>query len=183
VEQVLFRLEESSQEETLQRILVELATPTSVEGASLGYSTSVSPSLMGALSYLEEGVAARGGYPFARLYASFRDDGAFGLLAGEGSRQAFLAIRRKIALGQGEIPPPDSLPFGVIGMALPGWVLLFDEDLEGPVRDELGPDVSAAYLPLGAEDLAELGPERDDAEILGRLLRAALEGLPDREEP
>jgi hypothetical protein len=180
VEQVLFRLGDSSEEESLQRILVELATPRREEGECPGYATRVSSSLLGALCYLDGDGGERA--PFCRLYAAFPAEGACGLIVGEGAREAFMKIRGRTVSGEGFLPPVESLHFGLIGLALAGWVLLFDEDLDDPVQESLGPDVRAAYLPLDEETLSELSPETGDAPVLRVLLAAALEGLSEREE-
>lgn len=180
---LLLPLREGRVEEDLHDLLLRVAEEGKGEAPLVGYSTEVAPSLRDTLAFLEEDPwGDRGLVPcWVRLYAAFSDEGDQALLVGEGLR------RRSSDLPTGswgrETPASrGKAPWGLIGMASPGWVLLFDETLEYPVQEPLNERVRTAFLPLDAQDGGLLGPSQDTRIVQGALIRALLESLPDRED-
>ena len=180
---LLLPLREGRTEEDLHDLLLKVAEDGQDQPPLAGYPVEVAPNLRDTLAFLE-------GFPleapdspslWVRLYAAFSDEGDQALLVGEG------LARRRADLPPGKwgesVPAPRGrASWGLIGMAVPGWVLLFDESLEYPVQEPLNERVRTAFLPLDAQDGALFGPSQDTRIVQGTLLRALFEALPDRED-
>ena len=117
-----------------------------------------------------------------RLYASLGGNSPVALLCGEELEEALASLRER---GEGDPPlkesslDPSERSWGIIGLALPGWVILFSEDVEEACQDVFDGGFSVAYLPVGA-DSSLVDPFLPTKEAWRRLFAMVLRSLPHR---
>lgn len=70
--------------------------------------------------------------------------------------------------------------WGLIGIAAPGWVLLFEEDLDYPVKDYLNDSIKVGYIPADESFLDSVGPSLNTNALFLSLLELILQNLPGR---
>ncbi len=73
--------------------------------------------------------------------------------------------------------------WGLIGMAIAGWVILFSDSVTLASRMSLHQEgVNVAFIPARETWLEQVGPEVTEKAILSRLLPFIFEALPEQEE-
>ncbi|HPI97123.1 MAG TPA: hypothetical protein PLV56_00150 [Synergistales bacterium] len=174
----------------LEELLLSLARHESSSPAS-GYSFSVEGYLKETLSYFElqgQELDTPGAFPIFRVYSEVREEPEKALVAGDSLRNWGDHILRNQPL-RGLISyiyisssfPPD-VDWGLIGIATPGWVLLFDEDSEYVNRAAISDDVKVIYCPSDENFLDRFSPDVETLPSLEMTLKMILENVPPRSE-
>lgn len=158
-----------------------------------GYSVDVADSLRGGLSFIEgddESEAYCKGLllSLARVYVSMDDAGGAVLIAADSmeERARWISSQWKSRSGKtfnGVIHhtyPGNG--WSLVGIAAPGWMVLFDDETEGAEQDWLEADLRVAYLPADDEVLAFLSPDRRSTDVLSLLAEYLLTCLPARND-
>lgn len=146
-----------------------------------GYARTVGDDLLPALRFLDAAADPPLRGPL-RLYASLGGNSPVALLCGEELEEALASLRER---GEGDPPlkesslDPSERSWGIIGLALPGWVILFSEDVEEACQDVFDGGFSVAYLPVGA-DSSLVDPFLPTKEAWRRLFAMVLRSLPHR---
>ena len=148
-----------------------------------GYARTVGDDLLPALRFLDAAVGSPLRGPL-RLYASLGESSPLALLCGEEVEGALASLRER-----GEASPslrerlldPSERRWGIIGLVLPGWVILFSEDVEVACQDVFDGGLSVVYLPV-VEDSALIDPFLPTEEAWFRLFAMVLRSLPHRRE-
>lgn len=178
-------------DETLRWILMEAARKKGT-GSSIpvGYQKTLNDELsrfIPLLPGLEEGRHVEP-LPLFRLYAFISDDETLALLHGENAtemaQKVQVAFPRSIHSAERALTDGKAYlerDWGLIGLALPGWVILFSDDVKTTCQDAVEGDTRAAFLPAIEEWLNRIGPEIEDEELLSLLLGFFLNSLPERE--
>lgn len=189
----ILRLEPDA-EAHLQRLLIAMTlflSSLSKSRGEVGYGFDVEDqSLRSMLSYLDW-KPNRGSDSVVpsllRLYASFEEEAATALIVGDDLSRFDLWAHQKLS-------PSDRLEggksvdgivekqWGLIGMSLPGWMVLFDDGILFPTQDKMGKDFRALYLPLETEDLEVFGPQATSLEIALFLVDFLAQSLPSRSQ-
>jgi len=158
-----------------------------------GYSVEVADSLRGGLSFLEgDGDTDSLGkgllLSLARVYVSMDEEGGSVLIAADSmeERARWISSQWKSRSGEnfnGVIHHTyQGNGWSLVGIATPGWMVLFDDETENAEQDWLEADLRVAYLPPDDEVLEFLSPEKTSAEVLSLLAEYLLFCLPSREE-
>ena len=74
----------------------------------------------------------------------------------------------------------EEIEWGLIGIAAPGWVLLFEEDLDYAVKDYLNDTIKVGYIPADESFLDSVGPSLNSNVMLQSLFELILQNLPRR---
>lgn len=185
---------EPDAEAHLQRLLIAmtlfLSLPLKPQG-EVGYGFDVEDqSLRSMLSYLDWKPNRRFdsvGPSLLRLYASFEEETATALIVGDDLSLFDLWADKKFPhsdrLEGGSLV--DGIPekqWGLIGMSLPGWMVLFDNETFFPTQDKMGRDFRALYLPLETEDLEVFEPQATSLEVALFLVDFLAQSLPLRSQ-
>ena len=183
-----------TRETILEEILLSLARYEATCPAS-GYSFTVEGYLKETLSYLdihETDTDEKGKCPLYRVYTEVVDAPGQVLVVGDSLRdwgnKAVISPPLKDLITYIYISSKFSkdLEWGLIGIATPGWVLLFDEDSVYLNRSEISRNVKVVYCPSDELFLDRLSPEVDTHISLEMIMRMLLENVPprqDREDP
>ena len=167
-----------------QWILLSLAE-TLYEGPAQGpgYARTVSDGLISGLRFLETTVGPSLWGPL-RLYASLGESPPLALLCGEAMERPLASLRERIEAPYRLIERDLDLStrsWALIGLALPGWVILFSEDVEEACQDAVEGAFSVVYLPAREIDDALLDPLLSTAQAWHHLFTMTLRSLPHRE--
>ena len=158
-----------------------------------GYSVEVADSLRGGLSFIdgEDDADTLGKgllLSLARVYVSMDETGGTVLIAADSmeERARWISTQWKSRSGKNyngvihhTYPGND---WSLVGIAAPGWMVLFDDETENAEQDWLEADLRVAYLPPDDEVLAFLTHEKSSADVLSLLAEYLLFCLPAREE-
>lgn len=174
----------------LEELLLSLARHESSSPAS-GYSFTVEGYLKETLSYFELQGAEfeeKKGFPIFRVYSEVREQPEQALVAGDSLRSWGDHILRNQPL-RGLISYiyisssfPTEVEWGLVGIATPGWVLLFDEDSEYVNRAAISEDVKVIYCPSDEVFLDRFSPDVETLPSLEITLKMILENVPPRSE-
>ena len=158
-----------------------------------GYSVEVADSLRGGLSFIEgDGDTDALGkgllLSLTRVYVSMDEEGGSVLIAAESmeERARWISEQWKSRSGKNfngvihHTYPGNG--WSLVGIAAPGWMVLFDDETENAEQDWLEADLHVAYLPPDDEVLEFLTPEKTSVEVLSLLAEYLLFCLPSREE-
>lgn len=154
-----------------------------------GYPVDVADSLRRGLSFFEEAEEGKEGgkdirLPLSRVYVSMEEEGGTVLIAADSMKERAEWISRKWKNPSGKNfngSISGSCPKGewsLVGLAAPGWMLLFDDGVSAAEQDYLNPEVRVAYLPADEKILQFLSPERSTGEVLSLILEYVLSSLP-----
>jgi hypothetical protein len=183
VDVVLFNVPEDAADNLAERILGLVA---SVSGeASLGFETPVDPSLLPGLGYLESRRDAfpEGGNLFwVRVYEADDPAGRRLLITGEKLSMLLpgvVEIMRAEGVRSHRQAPLGLLPgeegWSLVGMAFPGWILLFDPEAKTVQKSEYGENVTIMSIPAPPGcPLENLSPTEPTTEAMGILIRHLL---------
>lgn len=175
---------------TLRWILLEAARKDRVpDFLPEIYTNTIGAELSPLLSLLpgfERGESVK---PFSlfRLYAFLTEDETLALLLGGKAEE----IARKT---QATFPLSTNLEervledgkaylqrdWELIGLALPGWVILFSDDVETACQDIVEGEIRAAFLPAKNEWLNRVNPEVEDKTLYPLILNFFLDALPEK---
>ncbi len=158
-----------------------------------GYSVEVADSLRGGLSFIDgdDGVDyshKNSLFSLSRVYVSMDETGGSVLIVADSmeERARWISTQWKSRSGKnfnGVIHhsyPEDA--WSLVGLAAPGWMMLFDDETEGAEQDWLDADLHVAYLPVDERVLDFLSPDRSSAEVLSLLTEYLLSCLPARSD-
>lgn len=174
------------EEAFFQEVLLSLAAASaSKERSCAGYAREVRPDLVPSLRFLKAPTENRPAWGVLRLYASLGDTPSLALLCGESLQEPLAYLRSQ---GRGRLLREASVSqeersWGLIGLSLPGWVILFSEEVDEACRDGLDEGFSVAYLPAKGVSLSLLDPTLPAEEALQLLFFMTLQALPERGEP
>lgn len=178
-------------DETLRWVLLKAAGNTGDRGPlPVGYPRDLTGDLSRFVPFLPPLVEPGCEKPLhlLRLYAFITDETSLALIAGDRAEELSAELRKsfpetvrsaeRTLSGNGIYLERD---WGLIGMALPGWIVLFSDDADLACRMSLEGGIRAAFLPAREEWLNRVGPEVTEEETLKRLLTFFFESLPEQE--
>jgi hypothetical protein len=172
-------VDDESLEGRLHGLLERVARRGEIPGGiPVGYETHVGPFLMDTLSFFDDPIPSASGW--VRLYASFSEERGTALMVGEGLD----GLSRDLPPGEWHSSPPSppGLSWGLIGMADRGWIVLFDDSIDEPMKERLDEDIMVAYMPLSVLDGVQLDPQVPPSRVQDLMVRWFLAYLPDRED-
>ena len=180
---VLFNVPEEAADDLAERLLGVIASVAADE--SPGFSTSVDTSLLTGLNFLEshrQGMAENIPFCLVRLYEAGDPLGSRILIAGEGLSfilPGIVEVLRKVGLNaQKQFPsglPPADEGWSLLGMAFPGWILLFDPEAESVEKSDYDGNVTVMTLPAPPGCFLEsLSPSESTVAAMGLLIRHLL---------
>lgn len=180
---VLFNAPEETADDLAERVLAVIAS--AVVDESPGFSTSVDPSLMSGLNFLasrREVLTENGNLCLVRLYEAGDPLGSRILIAGERLSlllPGFVEVLRTVGLNAPKQEPSGLSPtdegWSLLGMAFPGWILLFDPEAESVEKSGYDGNVTVLTLPAPTGCLLEsLSPSESTAAAMGLLIRHIL---------
>jgi len=177
------------QENFIEEILISLASYRPDRGPVCGYQCEVKGPLRDILCFISEervGQDCSSGAQFFRLYAHTGDDVNEVLVAGDALKDWGSSFFRQQSLKDSilsmHITPscPLDMDWGLIGAAAPGWVLLFEGNLDYAVNDRLNANLKVAYVSADETFFDRIGPELTTGESLLSIVKLILENLPKR---
>lgn len=168
--------DDDSLEEKLHGLLEHIAGHKRVEVPLVGYETQVGPSLRDVLPFF--GDVPSSGDGWVRLYGSFGDQTGFAMMVGNCLR----GLNLPMGSWYSSPPDPPGGPWGLIGMADQGWIVLFDDTIQEPMKERLSDSVMVAYIPLEVLEGNPIEPHMESEEVQRITLRWLLSYLPDRED-
>ena len=189
---VLFNVPEETTDDLAERILGVIAS-VAVEELP-GFETSVEPSLLSGLEFLEsrrDVLDENGNFCLVRLYEATGNEGSRLLIAGD--RLSLIVPGVVEVLRSGGVKTQEQGPRGILpteegwsllGMAFPGWILLFDP--EGDSIEKVDYDGAVTVMTLPAPSgcvLESLSPTESTPAAMGILIRHLLPLLPCGENP
>ena len=180
---VLFNVPEDAVDDLAERIL-GLVASVSGEG-SPGFETPVDSSLLSGLGFLEsrrEVFPEAGNLGLVRLYEANDPAGRRLLLAGEKLSILLPGVVEILRVGgvsvHGQSPSgllPGEEGWSLIGMAFPGWILLFDPESTAVQKNEFDENVTIMSIPAPPGcHLESLAPTESTPEAMGILIRHLL---------
>jgi hypothetical protein len=183
---------ETDEETIFENLLLTLSSYQPSATKIPGYTVSVADSLKGALDYIGDEKSAAGLFTaslITRVYASYVYERPAVLIAADTmeGRARWITERWRSKTGRnynGMILSsyPKGIDWDLIGIATPGWVLLFDEEMDYAAKDIIDDSLRVAYLP-GAQTLTErLQPDVPSPDALVMLLDVLLDSLPWKTE-
>ena len=158
-----------------------------------GYSVDVEDSLRGGLSFIEgdgDTDSSLKGLLFSlsRVYVSMDDAGGSVLIAADSmeERARWISSQWKSRSGKSfngiiHHTYPGNI-WNLVGIAAPGWMVLFDDETEGAEQEWLDDDLRVAYLPPDDDVLESLSPDSSSTDVLSLLAEYLLTCLPSRNE-
>jgi hypothetical protein len=180
---VLFNVPEETTDDLAERILGVIAS-VAVEELP-GFETSVEPSLLPGLSFLEtrrDVLDEHGNLCLVRLYEAANNRGSRLLIAGDKLSlivPGVVEVLRSGGVKTQEHGPRGILPtdegWSLVGMAFPGWILLFDPEGVSVEKAEYKGDVTVMTLPATSGCVLEsLSPTESTPAAMGILIRHIL---------
>lgn len=179
---VFFNVPEETTDDLAERILGIIASLSFEELP--GFETSVDPSLLSGLGFLEsrrDVLDEHGNLCLVRLYEADNDRGARLLIVGEKLSlilPGVVEILRSSGVNSQEHGPRAILPeegWSLLGMAFPGWILLFDPEGDSIERTEFEGTVTVMTLPAPSGCVLEsLSPTESTPSAMGILIRHLL---------
>lgn len=187
---ILFNVPEPEADDLAERILGVIA---SIPGeVSPGFETSVAPSLLSGLSFLEsrrDSFEENGNLCLVRLYEAGDPAGSRLLIAGEMLSlivPGVVETLRSKGVRTQKHGPAGMLPsdegWSLLGMAFPGWILLFDPEGESFETSQFDGNVTVMTLPAPPGCILEsLSPSESTPAAMGILIRHILSMLASEE--
>lgn len=183
---------ETDEETIFENLLLTLSSYQPSVTKVPGYPVSVVDSLKGTLDYIGDEKSAVGLFTaslITRVYASYVYERPAVLIAADTmeGRARWITERWRSRSGRnynGMILSsyPKGIDWDLIGIATPGWVLLFDENTDSAAKDIIDDSLHVAYLP-GSQALAKrLQPDVSSPDALVMLLDVLLDSLPWKTE-
>jgi hypothetical protein len=180
---VFFYVPDDGADDLSERILGVLASTS--EGNPLGFETPVETSLMQGLTFLESRhvpYPADSSLGLVRLYQAEDKYGTRILIAGDklsACLPGVIEVLRSGGIGNPKNPADFSLPgndsWSLLGIAFPGWILLFDPDGVSIEKSLLEGNVTVLTVPSPAGSPIELlSPSENTAAAMGYLIRHIL---------
>lgn len=173
----------------VEDVLISLACYKPDYGPVCGYQCEVKGPLRDILCFISEevdGEKHRTGKQLFRVYAYFEGDVNEVLVVGDSLRSWGKSFFRQKSLEDFilsmHITPsyPSDTKWDLMGAAAPGWVLLFEENLENAVNDILDNGLKVAYVSADKSFFETVGPDLSDDETLLSILDLILKNLPRR---
>lgn len=179
-------------DETLRWILLEAARKFGTsDSLPVGYQKTLTEDLSRFIPFLP-GVGNGANiqpFPLFRLYAFISEEETLALIRGEDAGK--IAERSQTTFPHSVRSAERALldgkaylerDWGLIGLALPGWVILFSEDVKTTCQDLVEGETRAAFIPAVDEWINQITPEVENGELLSLLLGFFLHSLPNREQ-
>jgi len=189
---VLFNVPEETTDDLAERILGVIAS-VAVEELP-GFETSVEPSLLSGLGFLEsrqDSLDEHGNLCLVRLYEAADNGESRLLIAGDKLSLIVPGIVEVLKSGgvntqeqgsRGIIPKEEG--WSLLGMAFPGWILLFDPEGDSIEKAEFDGAVTVMTLPAPSGCVLEsLSPTESTPTAMGVLIRHILPLLACGENP
>jgi hypothetical protein len=180
---VFFNVPEETTDDLAERILGIIASLSFEELP--GFETSVDPSLLSGLGFLEsrrDVLDEHGNLCLVRLYEAANDRGERLLIVGEKLSlilPGVVEILRPRGVNSQEHGPRAILPteegWSLLGMAFPGWILLFDPEGDSVEKTDFEGTVTVMTLPAPSGCVLEsLSPTESTPAAMGILIRHIL---------
>ncbi len=180
-----------SRELFLRNIIISLAQFRLKDDSASGYPVNVGEGLKETLVYIPSDQDHPGkcsGISLLRIYAPLIGDRNSIFIAGEKLQQwvkmfAFSdAIDSSLTFIHISSECPSDRDWGLVSIILPGWVLLFDEDIDHIYRDSLDQNTRVAYCPADEEDLETISPDLQVKDVVNMVIPMILKYLPWRSQ-
>ncbi|MCX7828611.1 MAG: hypothetical protein N2315_05295 [Thermanaerothrix sp.] len=168
--------DDDSLEEKLHGLLERIAVHKRLELPLVGYETQVGPSLRDVLPFF--GDVPSSGDGWVRLYGSFSDQGSLAMMVG----RSLKGFNLPMGAWYTSPPGPPGGSWGLIGMADQGWIVLFDDSIQEPMKERLSDSIMVAYLPFEILEGNPIEPHMESETVQRIMLRWLLAYLPDRED-
>lgn len=178
-----------NRESVIEDILFSLAAYTPGENAVYGYQCEVKGPLKDLLCFLSEEeneIGSSSERQIFRIYAGAEEYNNEVLIVGSSLRGWGKVFFRKRTPENSILSMhisstfPENTEWGLVGIAAPSWVLLFEENTDNPVKDILNEDLRIAYLPADEIFLDLVHPSISTEEFYLMLFLLMLENLPLR---
>jgi len=189
---VLFNVPEETTDDLAERILSVIASVAVEEPP--GFETSVEPSLLPGLGFLEsrrDMLGEHGNLCLVRLYEAADNEGSRLLIAGDRLSLILPGVVEILRSGgvntqeqgsRGILPTEEG--WSLLGMAFPGWILLFDPEGDSIEKVEYDGAVTVMTLPAPSGCVLEsLSPTESTPAAMGILIRHLLPLLACGENP
>lgn len=185
----IFKITEDP-DETLRWILLEASRKNEASNViPIGYKRRVDRDLFRFTSLFPGVKGKESSEPLFlfRLYAFITDDETLALLLCDKVNEIAQKVQSAfpLTINMGERALADDKAYlerewELIGLALPGWIILFSDDVKTACQDLVEEGIQAAFLPARDEWLNRVGPEIEDRELHPFLLKFLLDSLPER---
>lgn len=178
-----------NRESVIEEILFSLAAYTPGENVFCGYQCEVKGSLKDLLCFLseeEDEISSPSDRQIFRVYAGAEEYNNEVLIVSSSLRGWGKVFFREKSTENSILSMhisatfPENTEWGLIGIAAPSWVLLFEENTDNPVKDILNDDLKVAYLPADEIFLDLVHPSISTEEFYLILFKLILENLPLR---
>lgn len=173
----------------IEHLLISLGSYKTETNPFSGYQCEVNGSLKKMLSFIsleEDECSFFSERQLFRVYACVEEQVEEVLVVGDSLRgwgKSFLKnnpFREDVLSVRISSSYQEESEWGLIGIAAPGWVLLFEEDLDCAVRDRLNDNIEVGYIPADESFLDSAEPSLTTSALCQALLELILQNLPHK---